>query len=148
MIRWMPPDKLGQSTTKVSTDFLRQNGLDVVNEWYHSPYGVDLFIWCDGNGKIIKFQLCILGLVSEWTHLSGLKTGMIVEEETANPVNKINSSDLVQFDENPLPSTLDYSLQVLTRIQGLPVRRMEFIEARMKAQEGLLKRMKSWFFKT
>lgn len=145
MIRWMPPDKLGSSTTKISTDFLKQNGLDVVNEWYHSPHGVDLFIWNDGNGSVIKFQLSVLGLIVEWSSTAGLKTGMIIEEELANPVNKMDSSDLVQFDKRPLESTLDYALQVLKKIQGLSDEKRKFIIGKMKS--GWMGWMKSWFFK-
>lgn len=149
MIRWMSPEKLGLSTTKVSTDFLKQNGLEVVSEWYHSSHGVDLFIWRDSNDEVLKFQLSILGLISEWSHTGGLKTGMILEEETEKPLNKINSSDLIKFDVRPQKSSLDYSIQVLKKIQQLNPEKLEFILAKMDPQDkSILSKMKSWLFKT
>lgn len=120
MIRWMSPQALGRSTSKVSTDFLTQNGLEVVSEWHHSPHEVDLFIWQDSGQKVIKFQIGILGQIVEWSFTGGLKTGMVVEQELLESNGpKMKGSELVHYDEIPLLSTLTYAIQVIHEMKDL-----------------------------
>lgn len=121
MIRWMSPRSLGRSTSKVSTDFLTQNGLEVVSEWHHSPHEVDLFIWQDSNHKVIKFQVGILGQIVEWSFTGGLKTGMVVEQDLkeSNGQMRIKGSELICYDESPLTSTLTYVRQVIHEMKDL-----------------------------
>jgi hypothetical protein len=154
MIKWISPEKLGASTTKVSTDFLKQNGIEVVSEWYHSPHGVDLFIWNDGQGRMLRYQFSLLGLIVEWNINEGLKTGMIVEEEATNPLNKISTSDLINEDEFPLKSTLEYAFKVLSEMKDLSTQKKQrmledfgspFPQARGGPSRGILSYLKSWF---
>ncbi len=144
-MRWISPEKLGSSTQKVSTDFLKQNGLEVVNEWYHSPFGADLFFWLDGHQKIIKFQWSLLGQILEWSESTGLKTGILVERDHENPLNKVDASDLIQFDSDPLKPSLEYAFQVLDFMTGVPKERKDFIRELILKKPGVIERMKKWF---
>ena len=150
MMRWISPDKLASTTLKVSTDFLKQNGLEVVNEWHHSPHGVDLFIWTGGPGEMIKFQLSVLGLILEWNRGSGLRTGMVIEEESSNPLNKMSATDLIKYDSQPQKSTVEYCGQILSELKDLESakkRSMLDILGVRRSESALVDFFKAWFKK-
>ena len=120
MLNWISPKILAKSTRKISTDFLKQNGLEIVSEWYHSPYGVDFFMWKNGNGEVIKFQLSVMGQVTEWSLNAPLQTGMILEEEAmAGGPLAYEASEKIQYDLEPQSSTLIYAHQILLGMSDL-----------------------------
>ena len=126
-MRWISPDQLGPTTQTVSTAFLKQNGLEVVNEWHHSPHGVDLFIWTGGPNEIIKFQLSVLGLILEWSHGSGLRTGMVIEQEEPHSVTPGVATDLVHYDAEPQNPTREYGVQIIKELKDLDPRKRALI---------------------
>lgn len=116
---------------EVSTDVLKQNGLEVVHRWYHSPHGVDLFLWHGADQDIIKIQLSILGSVVDWSLAGGVRTGIVVEEEQSGSVNKIDASERIQFDGDLVPETLKYGLEVLKAMTCLKPKDEAFLMSRL-----------------
>jgi len=148
MILWMSPEKLAQSATKISTDFLSQNGMVVVNEWHHGPHGIDLFIWRNGSGEILKFQLNLLGSITEWNIQSGIQTGMIIEEGQATGTEEFGPIfEKVFYDSSPVRSTLEYASLILSMMPELDPSEKKTLLQRVendKSAPSALSILKKW----
>ncbi len=115
--RFFNAEELGKSLKEVATDVIATSGNQkVISRWFHSSKDADLFIWLDNHQNIIKQQLTFFGQVVEWNVIEGVKTGLIVEDET--PSN-IKSSEIVQFDQTPQKAPLEQARALLKFIGSL-----------------------------
>ncbi|MCB0412341.1 MAG: hypothetical protein KDD22_07435 [Bdellovibrionales bacterium] len=109
---------MGRSLREVATDLIQTESQDVVSRWFHSEDGIDLFIWSDESHLIIKQQLSFHGQVMEWNIVEGLKTGVILEDDTAKTF-KVDSSEVVRYDEVLQLATLRQGIELLEHVDAL-----------------------------
>jgi hypothetical protein len=115
--RFFNAEELGKSLKEVATDVIATQGdQKVISRWFHSSKDADLFIWLDSRQNVIKQQLTFFGQVVEWNVIEGVKTGLIVEDET--PSN-IKSSEIVHFDLTPQKAPLEQAKALLGFISAL-----------------------------
>lgn len=115
--RFFNAEDLGKSLKEVATDVIATQGdQKVISRWFHSAKDADLFIWLDSRQNIIKQQLTFFGQVVEWNVIEGVKTGMVVEDETPS---KVKASEIVHFDLTPQKAPLEQAKALLNFITAL-----------------------------
>lgn len=110
------PATLGESLKEVATDIIRAGEADVVHRWFHSAKDADFFLWLDQNNNVIKQQITFYGQVVEWNIVEGVKTGLIVEDESRAPVK---ASDVIRFDGEAQKGPVDQALKLLKHMTAL-----------------------------
>jgi hypothetical protein len=129
------PEKAGESLRKVSVDLLEIEEQKISSYWYHGEEGIDLFIWKDQKGNIIKQQLSYVGQIIEWNLLEGLKTGVIVEEELDGAAAK--ASEQIIFDDSPQKNAVSIAVAVLQHITCVDEAEKNLIVQNMTEQRSL-----------
>lgn len=115
--RFFNAEELGKSLKEVATDVIATQGdQKVISRWFHSSKDADLFIWLDNRQNIIKQQLTFFGQVVEWNVIEGVKTGMVVEDETPS---KVKASEIVHFDLTPQKAPLEQAKALLGFMSAL-----------------------------
>jgi hypothetical protein len=107
---------LGASLKEVATDIINTGESEVVHRWFHSAKDADFFIWLDGQNNVIKQQITFYGQVVEWNVVEGLKTGLIVEDDSRASVK---ASDLIRFDTEAQKAPVEQALNLLKHITAL-----------------------------
>lgn len=115
--RFFNAEELGKSLKEVATDLMATPHKEIISRWFHSAKDADLFIWMDINHNVIKQQLSFYGQVVEWNVVEGVKTGLIIEDESR--VEGVNSSDVVRFDLKPQKAPVEQALDLLNHITAL-----------------------------
>lgn len=110
------PAALGQSLKEVATDYIRSDETEILSRWFHSPKDVDFFVWMDHNRNILKQQLTFYGQVVEWNIIEGVRTGLIVEDESRAPVK---AAELIHFDVVVQPKPIEQALHLLRNMTAL-----------------------------
>jgi len=110
------PADLGESLREVATDVIKAGEAEIVHRWFHSPKDADLFIWLDKGQNIIKQQITFYGQVVEWNIIEGVRTGVIVEDESRAAVK---ASDMIRFDAQAQRAPIDQALDLLRHIAKL-----------------------------
>lgn len=89
---------MGSSLKLISVDYIESEDSKLQSRWYQSEQDVDLFIWSDVHDgvSLIKFQVCILGQVVEWSVFENLRTGIIFEYDV---LGSENTSESIEFDQ-------------------------------------------------
>lgn len=132
--RFFDPAAIGESLKEVATDVIQAGHHKVVSRWFHSSKDADLFIWLDTQQNILKQQLSFYGQVVEWNVIEGVKTGMVVEDES-HPQRQ--SSDVVRFDPDVQKAQLEQALLLLNHITALSQReRDELAQNFTRAPKG------------
>lgn len=90
--------ELGASMEEIGMDLIKIETQEVLSKWFHSSKDVDLFVWFDKNNQIIKQQMVFLGQVVEWNLVEGVRTGVLIEEESEGEDKKIKGSEVIRFD--------------------------------------------------
>lgn len=109
--------EMGRSLEEISVELIKTESQKITSRWFHSNKDVDLFVWMDESKNVLKQQLTFHGQVLEWNLVEGLKTGVIMEEESADRRSRLGS-ELIRYDE---------PLQRATQLQGLEL--LQFVEA-------------------
>jgi hypothetical protein len=108
---------IGASLHEVAADFIKTEDNEIESHWYHSQKDADLYYWRDNKKNIIKQQVSFLGQIIEWNILDGVRTGVVVEDESSQTMG---GSPLVHYDRSPSLSTLRQCLDIITHIPKLP----------------------------
>ena len=115
--RFFNAEELGRSLKEVATDVIAtSNDQKVISRWFHSSKDTDLFIWLDHQQNVIKQQLTFFGQVVEWNVIEGVKTGLIVEDETPP---KVKATEIIQFDSSPQKAPIEQARELLNFITAL-----------------------------
>ncbi len=118
-IRSLPFDTtiLGQSLRPISSDVMKTEAHNLVSQWYQSKYDLNLFIWKDEHGVIIRQQLTFFGVVADWNIMEGARTGAVLEGERSRFVA---TSDTIQLDPKPNPLILEQARKITESATVLP----------------------------
>jgi hypothetical protein len=108
---------IGSSLQEVAADYIKTEDNEIESHWYHSQKDADLYYWRDNKKNIIKQQVSFLGQIIEWNILDGVRTGVVVEDETSQ---SMGCSPLVHYDKSPSPSTLGQCVDIVAHIPKLP----------------------------
>lgn len=111
------PVTLGESLRSISSDVLKTESHDLVSQWYQSRYDLNLFIWKDENGTIIRQQLSFFGLVADWNIIEGVKTGAVVDGDRPDAVD---ASTVIKLDAKPNPIILEQAREITSRVAAMP----------------------------
>lgn len=114
------PAQAGRSLKEVGVDYIQVENHNITSRWFHSAHDIDLFIWMDKNQKVIKQQISFCGQIVEWNMLDGLKTGVVIEEELGESnEKKVDSSEIIRFDQNPQKESIRMAVEVIRHIDTL-----------------------------
>lgn len=114
------PSRAGKSLKEVGVDYLKVESKNITSRWFHSNHDVDLFLWLDEYSQVIKQQVSFCGQIVEWNVLDGLKTGVVIEEEVASgEENKIDQSEMIQFDPRPQKQAITLAVEVIQNIETI-----------------------------
>ncbi len=112
------PQALVKGFAEVSSDIVDTPTSMLLVKWYRSPF-VDLQIWLDKKSDmVIRQQFSFLGLVVEWNHIQGVKTGIV--EDVKSKMNSKSWSVKVIYDDILMKHSLNQAIEVLECCQELP----------------------------
>jgi hypothetical protein len=129
----LDPRRLGESFEKVSSEVIQTEMQYVISQWFHSSYDSDLFVWTDLKNNIIKQQVSICGQVVEWNLLEGVRTGMVLEEDSAD---ETKGSEVIRFDASVQRSSVSLACQVIQHINELNSEVRELIISNFSQPKG------------
>jgi len=111
------PEAMIKGFARVSSDIVKTPSTELVVKWYRASY-VDLQIWIDKNqDKVIRQQFSFLGLIVEWNHIQGIKTGYVLDK----PEGSSESKGLeVIYDKVFEPKSVAQAIEVLSLANTLP----------------------------
>jgi len=118
---FLDPVKVGSSLKEVGVDYQEIESRQVETRWFRDQISeTDVFVWMNKDRKMIKQQVSVMGLLTEWNVLDGVRTGVILESEL-NAQDLMQSgltpddtaSETIHFDKNPQQRTLDISISIL-----------------------------------
>lgn len=113
---------LGRSLRQLAVDVIPGESTEFLSRWFHSNReDADLFVWLDGEGRIIKHQLCFFGQVVEWNAIGGTRTGVIVEEERVATTedDSHHVAEVIRFDVRMQSSAIEQAIRVLGFVSDL-----------------------------
>jgi hypothetical protein len=110
------PQQTGGSLREVDVSLIQTECEQVVSRWFHGPQDADLFIWTDEKNNVIKHQIAFCGQIVEWNLLDGIRTGVVIEQET-EPT--ISSSETIHFDSRPQESAVRLAIDLVNHITKL-----------------------------
>lgn len=110
------PAALGESLKEVATDIINTGEAEIVHRWFHSARDADFFLWLDKQNNVIKQQVTFYGQVVEWNIVEGVKTGLIIEDETRSAVK---ASDLIRFDVQVQQAPVEQAVKLLKAMTAL-----------------------------
>lgn len=105
---------VARSLYEVSNEVLKTKKTDVQSRWFTGDDGADVFTWQDLSGNYIKAQITYCGQVFEWNVVSGVRTGVIVEEESTE--EGIKASEVIQYDSKLMIPTVNDSISLINHI--------------------------------
>lgn len=113
--------KVGASLKEVGIDYQEIELREVETRWFRDQQSeTDVFVWMGKDKKMIKQQVVVMGLLTEWNVLDGVRTGMIMESEISAQDLATNgltpddtASEIIHFDKNPQQRTLGMALSIL-----------------------------------
>lgn len=127
VFRFFDPKIAGRTLKEVGVDYLKMESRDVKTRWFHGEPGTDLFLWMDPSDEILKQQVSFHGLIVEWSIVDGLRTGMVIEEDSGQV--DIKASEIIRFDEKVQNTSVDYAIETVRWVEGLePAAKAQLIE--------------------
>ncbi len=105
------PVRLGQSLFEVFEN-VSDDDNKIIVQWYHSALDVDVLVWKNQAGSIVKQQVIFFGQVVEWSANDGLSTGIIVQVET-NTNNEEDDELVIIRDYHVHPITFKNCFEIL-----------------------------------
>ncbi|MFK8138434.1 MAG: hypothetical protein AB8E15_08745 [Bdellovibrionales bacterium] len=117
---YFDPSRAGKSLYEVKQDVLNSKTKKVVSRWYTGYRETDFFTWEDLEGHIVKAQLTYCGQVFEWNIVEGNKSGFVlVEEDQDDSKNKINTSELIQYDSSLNQHAFQTAVELIESLQNI-----------------------------
>ncbi|MDX9732285.1 MAG: hypothetical protein RBT63_10975 [Bdellovibrionales bacterium] len=111
---YLDTEGIGSTLFERSVDVHLVEGVEYLMKWYKSALDADLMIWFDSCGSIRRFQLNVMGQVTEWSCDHGLRTGLIVETEIQGVEFKLAEwSEAIRFDRDRDARALAISRRVV-----------------------------------
>ncbi len=105
------PEAMVKGFARVSSDMVKTPSTELVVKWYRASY-VDLQVWVDKNqDKVIRQQFSFLGLIVEWNHIQGLKTGYVLDKPEGSSQAKAIQ---VVYDKSYEPESVRQAIEVLS----------------------------------
>ena len=105
------PEVMVKGFARVSSDIVKTPSTELVVKWYRASY-VDLQVWIDKNqNKVIRQQFSFLGLIVEWNHIQGLKTGYVLDKPEGESEQKAIK---IVYDKVYEPSSVEQAIEVLS----------------------------------
>ena len=108
--------EIGSSLSAVAVEMIQSEGREIESHWFHSKKDADLFFWKDKDKNIIKQQVVFYGQLIEWNIVEGLRTGLLIEDETSQ---KMGSSPLIRFDDVPQKLTIHQGVRIISHVTTL-----------------------------
>ncbi len=110
------PQSIARNFVEVSSDMVSTPTRKLVIKWYRSSH-VDLQVWLDhGHSKVIRQQFSYMGLVVEWNHIQGVRTGYLQDslagEEATNNAQ-------VTYDKSIQKESVELVLEVMKLTEGI-----------------------------
>jgi len=111
------PEFMIKGFGRVSSDIVTTPTTELVVKWYRASY-VDLQVWIDKNqDKVIRQQFSFLGLIVEWNHIQGIKTGYVLDKPEGSVAIKALQ---VVYDKAIEPKSVAQAIEVLNLASKLP----------------------------
>jgi len=108
--RALPPESIktmAENIAFVSFDVIQFRDNEMRSHWYRYRE-IDLYYFQTLNGDLAKLHISIFGQVIEWNQLDGIRTGLLIEEESEAGV-----SEIVQYDARTNRASVEQALEVL-----------------------------------
>lgn len=121
--------ELGKSLVEVSVEHLSSSDFAFEHRWFHSDKEIDLYIWKDEKGVILKQQLCFLGLIAEWSLIEGPKTGELDEQESSS---NVAGSVIIKYHPEPSVQILEQAVEMSGYIEALNPKDRSLCESNWK----------------
>ena len=126
---YFDPVKVGASMIEVGVDYQEIESREVETRWFRDALSeTDVFVWSNKDKKMIKQQVCVMGMVVEWNILEGVKTGVILESELNMGDIKMNglttgdaTSESIHFDNKVQERTLNTAISILKNMKCVEV---------------------------
>jgi hypothetical protein len=113
---YFQPERVGAALKEVEVRYSGEGAQRIETRWFRGPDEVEIFIWTDSRGGVIKQQFNVSGAVVEWNVLDGLRTGVIVEQEMPEAQSP---SESVRFDQSPLKMTVDMATSIVPHVAAM-----------------------------
>ncbi len=118
---FLDPAKVGASLKEVGIDYQEIESKQIETRWFRDQLSeTDVFVWMNKDRRMIKQQVSVMGLLTEWNILDGVRTGVILESEMSSKDLAQNgltpddtASEAIHFDRNPQQRTLSISISIL-----------------------------------
>lgn len=107
---------VARNMREVSKDIINTENQNITSRWYHSEKEADLFIWQDEKNNVIKQQVSVHGAVCEWNVIEGVKTGIVLQDDTRSAVE---GSEVIQFDQQVQTAALAQAVELLSYVDVL-----------------------------
>jgi hypothetical protein len=111
------PARAAEKVREVEVRIVDGEKDQVTSRWFHGPDEIDFFVWQDHRKNIIKQQVSFYGQIVEWNILDGLRTGVVLEEETT--LNKVPASELVRYDQKPMRPAVETALALVKNARSV-----------------------------
>lgn len=118
---FLDPVKVGASLIEVGIDYQEIESKQIETRWFRDQISeTDVFVWMSKDRRMIKQQVTVMGLLTEWNALDGVRTGVMLESELSardlmqsGLTPDATASEAIHFDKNPQQRTLDISISIL-----------------------------------
>lgn len=126
------PAGLGRSLQEVGADLIEtSDGSSVLSRWFQSARDVELLIWVDSEKNIIKHQITFFGQVVEWTKHDGIKTGVVIEEESTLSQEQA-LRETIRFDQSADRRAVETAILVVESVPSLSDQDLDRIRQSLK----------------
>lgn len=125
---------IAQEIHFISFDVVQFRDSEMRSHWYkHESVDIDLYYFQNPEGHVIKIHVSIFGQVLEWTYLDGLRTGLLVEEETPAGV-----SEVIQYDARFNTETLQQGLEILRHAKAMDYEQRQRLVRCLGLEQGVI----------
>ena len=83
--------------------------------WHRGPQRTELLTWENHDGHILKQEFTFAGLVIEFSHQTGIRTGIIPAGEQGTDTGQPRST-IVRMQASPSSNSLKYGAKLLGRV--------------------------------
>lgn len=130
---YFDPVKVGASLKEVGIDYQEIESREIETRWFRdSQSETDVFVWMNKDKKMIKQQVSVMGLLTEWNLLDGVRTGVIMESEMSAHELMQNgltpgdtASEVIHFDKKVQQRTLGMAISILKSMTCLEAELMD-----------------------
>lgn len=118
-------NELATSLFEKQSEIIDVSPHSIFSRWFHSQNDADVILWMDKNKNVLKQQICIYGQVVHWDIISGIKTGVIMDEETPDKEHEEDFEEIkakqIIYDARPVKATIEDAKLLLNLMSLLDV---------------------------